>query len=122
MTDNQRQFTGACHCGAVRFQFTSAPITTALQCNCSICSRKNAIMSTDYIDPENFQLVKGEEALSLYHWGDKDVNHWFCKTCGIYPFHDSIYEPGKYRINLGCVEGVDTRALKIRQFDGKNLL
>ena len=79
-------------------------------------------MSSGHIAPKNFQLLTGQDNLSLYHWGDKDVNHWFCKTCGIYPFHDSIYEPGKYRVNLGCVENIDPRELEIRQFDGKHEL
>ncbi len=115
-------YRGSCHCGAVQFEFESEPITTAVMCNCSICIRKNAIMSDGYIDPERFHLTRGEGALSLYHWGDKDVNHWFCTNCGIYPFHDSIYAPGKYRVNLGCVEEVDARVLKITEFDGRNEL
>ena len=122
MTDTLTQYNGACHCGAIQFQFQSAPITGALQCNCSICIRKNAIMTTDYVAPENFTLIQGENNLALYHWGDNDVNHWFCKTCGIYPFHDIIYEPGKYRVNLGCIEDIAPRLLQIRQFDGKHLL
>jgi hypothetical protein len=122
MSKNQQQYSGSCHCGAVQFEFQHEPIGAALQCNCSICIRKNAIMSLDYIAPEHFQLTQGEAALSLYHWGDNDVNHWFCKTCGIYPFHDSIYEPGKYRVNLCCVDGIDPRALEIKQYDGKHLL
>lgn len=115
-------YQGSCHCKSVRFEFESEPIESALQCNCSICIRKNAIMSEDYIDPGKFKLLKGKEALSNYHWGDKDVNHYFCKVCGIYPFHDTTYEPGKYRINLGCVDGLDPRKLKITQFDGKHEL
>ena len=79
-------------------------------------------MSSDYIDPAHFQLVNGEKELSLYQWGDRDVNHWFCKSCGIYTFHDSTYEPGKYRVNLGCIEGMNPRELAIREFDGRNLL
>ena len=79
-------------------------------------------MSSDYIASEYFQLINGEKDLSLYQWGDRDVNHWFCKTCGIYPFHDSIHDPGTYRVNLGCVEGITPRELEIREFDGKNFL
>ena len=117
-----RHYTGACHCGAVRFAFRHEPITTALTCNCSICTRKNAVMSSDYIATEAFDLISGQEDLLVYHWGDRDVNHWFCGTCGVYPFHDSIYEPGKYRVNLGCVDEINIRELEIGEFDGKNLL
>ncbi|MGJ8663923.1 MAG: GFA family protein [Marinicella sp.] len=113
---------GSCHCKAVQFEFESAPIKIGLQCNCSVCIRKNAIMSEHYIDRDKFNLLTGLNALSIYHWGDKDVNHYFCKVCGIYPFHDSIHEPGKYRINLGCVHELNPRELEVVQFDGKHEL
>ncbi|WDE03151.1 GFA family protein [Thalassomonas viridans] len=116
------KYKGSCHCRSVRFEFECEEMVSALQCNCSICIRKNALMSKQSIEPEKFTLVQGKENLSVYHWGDKDVNHYFCKTCGIYPFHDSIYEPGKYRVNLGCIENLEPRTLPVSQFDGKNQL
>ncbi len=116
------RYQGSCHCKAVKFEFESEPIKTAIQCNCSICIRKNAIMSEQYIEPEQFKLKKGQEALAVYQWGDKDVNHYFCQKCGVYPFHDTSNEPGKFRINLGCVENLEPRKLSIIQFDGKNEL
>lgn len=116
------KYTGSCHCEAVRFEFKSEEITEALQCNCSICIRKNAIMSKQSYPPSHFKMITGNENLSTYHWGDHDVNHHFCKTCGIYPFHDTSDEPGTYRINLGCVDNVASRNLNIIYFDGKNAL
>ncbi|MFT6992937.1 MAG: hypothetical protein ACJASL_004938 [Paraglaciecola sp.] len=61
-------------------------------------------------------------SLFTFHWGDQDVNHHFCKTCGICPFHDTSFEPGKYRVNLGCVGNIEPRELKIIHFDGRNEL
>ncbi len=116
------KYTGSCHCQSVQFEFESETIESALQCNCSICIRKNAIMSLNSIAPENFMLLKGKDALSIYQWGDKDVNHYFCQHCGIYPFHDTTDHPGQYRVNLGCVDGLESRELDIIEFDGKNRL
>ncbi|MCO7223532.1 GFA family protein [Pleionea sp. CnH1-48] len=116
------EYSGRCHCGAVTFTFQLPNIDAGLQCNCSICIRKNAIMSAHYVEPDQFNLLSGKDALTNYQWGDKDVNHYFCKHCGIYPFHDTTYDPGKYRINLGCVEGLSPRSLKLTQFDGRNQL
>ena len=114
---------GQCHCGAIRFHFESEPITSGLRCNCSICRRKGAVMSDEYYPPERFTLLSGKKALSCYRWNDCDVNHYFCRHCGIYPFHDGTGErQGHCRVNLGCVEGVDPLALEIRVFDGANLL
>ncbi len=116
------KYKGSCHCKAVQFEFESEEIQDALQCNCSIFIRKNAIMSKQSIEPDQFNILKGEDHLSIYHWGDQDVNHYFCKSCGIYPFHNTTDELGKYRVNLGCVDSIESRNLKAIQFDGKNEL
>ena len=116
------KYKGSCHCKAVKFEFESNEIHSALQCNCSICIRKNAIMSKQSYDAAVFTITEGKDNLLTYHWGDHDVNHYFCNTCGIYPFHDTSYEPEKYRVNLGCVDSIEPRALEIVYFDGRNEL
>jgi hypothetical protein len=115
-----RTYHGSCHCGAIRFSFsTSEDILSGCRCNCSICRRKGAVMSDRYFPPESVKLeVHGE--LGRYQFADHDVNHYFCKRCGIYPFHDAKSNPGHYRINLGCVEEVDPLALEIRLIDGRS--
>ncbi len=115
------KYSGSCHCKAVQFNFEADEITQALQCNCSICIRKNAIMSLAKIEESKMKIV-GSEHLGNYQWGDKDVNHYFCKNCGIYPFHNTTFEPITYRINLGCIDGIHSRDLSIKYFDGKNEL
>ena len=110
-------YQGGCHCGAVRFQFESEEITSGKRCNCSICTKKGALMSVPYFEGVK---VEGAEWLSLYQWGDKEVNNWFCKRCGIYPFHDVTAKPGAYRINLGCVEGIDPLSLPYQLVDGRS--
>ncbi|MCW8880302.1 MAG: GFA family protein, partial [Kangiellaceae bacterium] len=64
------KYKGSCHCKSVQFEFESEKIDSALQCNCSICIRKNAIMSKFSVEPEYFKLIQGKEALSTYHWND----------------------------------------------------
>lgn len=76
-------------------------------------------MSDRYYPPESFKLdLRGD--LGRYQFGDHDVNHYFCKRCGIYPFHDAKLNPGHYRVNLGCVEEVDPLAVEIRLIDGRS--
>jgi hypothetical protein len=36
-------YKGSCHCGTVAFEF-KAELTCAVRCNCSICSRKGALL------------------------------------------------------------------------------
>lgn len=121
MTQEQRTYEGKCHCGSVQFQFTGEPITGAMRCNCSICRRKNAIMSREYYPPERFKLLSGADDLAVYRFGDHDVNHNFCKHCGVYPFHDVVDKPAHgRRVNFGCVDEIDANALPIRVFDGRD--
>ncbi len=77
-------------------------------------------MSARYYPPEDFEALDGLDALTLYQFGDHDVDHYFCKTCGIHPFHDATAKPGHYRVNLGCIEGLDPLALEVNLIDGRS--
>ena len=116
------RYQGSCHCGAVKFSFDSEPISKGLRCNCSICSRKGALMSVQPIAPDDFHIDAQDGALGLYQFGAKNAKHYFCKRCGIYTFHITARFPDHYRANLGCIDGVDTLSLPFDVFDGKHLL
>lgn len=118
----EEKYHGSCHCGAVQFEFETAPITRGVRCNCSICARKGAMMSANPVPPEKFVITARDEALGLYQFGAKTAKHYFCKQCGIYTFHETARMPGHFRANLGCVDGIDTFALGADVFDGKHLL
>ena len=124
-----KTYDASCHCGAVRFRFTCEEITSGRRCNCSICIRKGAVMSSTYVRSSDVE-VEGTEQLTRYRFGDRDVNHLFCRTCGISPFstvasvppgYDGPARLGDYRINLGCVHDIDALALDIEVLDGKAL-
>ncbi|MET0070676.1 MAG: GFA family protein [Candidatus Thiodiazotropha sp.] len=115
-------YQGSCHCGAVRFSFEGDKIEKGLRCNCSICSRKGAMMTPQAIPPEDFTIEAETGALGLYQFGAKTAKHYFCKHCGIYTFHETARFAGHYRANLGCIEGVDPFVLEYDLFDGKHLL
>ena len=126
---NVNTYSGSCHCGAVRFRFKSEAITTGCRCNCSICIRRGIVMSSSYITPDDFDLLQGNDALSIYQFGDRALNHYFCKACGIHPFNEvtrvpPTYEgparPGYRRVNLGCIDGLDPFALQIDIIDGRS--
>ncbi len=119
-SEKMKTHDGKCHCGAVSFSFKHQPIVAGLRCNCSICSRKGIVMSTEYIPADHFKTLDGLNNLTLYRFGDEDVNHWFCNCCGIYTFHDLARNPGAYRVNLGCIEGLDPLSVEIRLIDGKS--
>ena len=79
----KRTYQASCHCGSVRFSFKSEEITKGCRCNCSICIRKGIVTSAAYLPPENIEQLQGMSSLALYQFGDKDVNHYFCQTCGM---------------------------------------
>ena len=112
-------YTARCHCGDLRFSFKSEEIKTGVRCDCSICIRKGVVMSSKYIPHEDFTTIENKDALSDYRWNDRVVNHLFCKTCGIYPYHGN--EEYGYRVNLGCVEQLNPFELDIRILDGKSM-
>jgi len=114
------KYQGNCHCGKVRFEVESEPVTKGLRCNCSICKRKGAMMSPFTYAPDKLK-IKGRENLGLYQFGSKVAKHYFCKNCGIYTFHETMRVPGHFRFNLGCVDELDTFELNFEVFDGKSL-
>lgn len=86
-------------------------------------------MSASYFHASEVE-VEGGEHLARYQFGDKDMNHFFCRTCGIAPFstiaslppdYQGPAKPGDYRLNLGCVEDLDALSLDIQTLDGRSL-
>ena len=120
--NHMTNYHGSCHCGAIRFSFESEPITKGIRCNCSICARKGAMMTPFVIAPDKFVINAEEGALGLYQFGTKTAKHYFCTRCGIYPFHETSRIPDHFRVNLGCIDGVDPFSLDADVFDGKHLL
>lgn len=115
-------YRGSCHCGAVRFSYEGEPIVKGMRCNCSICARKGALMSVELIAEERLDIEAEEDTLGRYQFGRKIAKHYFCKCCGIYTFHETVRKPGHFRVNLGCIEGIDPLVLKVEVFDGKHAL
>ena len=117
------RYDGNCHCGAVRFWFDiERPITQALRCNCSICARKGAPMSSEVFTWDELHIQVVGDALSLYQFGAATAKHDFCRHCGIYTFHETARFPGKFRVNLGCIDALDSVNLPFDIFDGRHAL
>ncbi len=112
---------GSCHCQAIQFEFEHEPITRGLRCNCSICQRKGALMSEFILSPEQLQIKADPAMLATYTFAGEVAKHHFCRLCGIYPFHQTLRKPGHYRVNLGCIDGIDPLSLPYDFFDGAKL-
>ena len=113
---------GRCHCGRVRFSFRCEPITSGVRCNCSLCVRRAAVLSSRYIPARDFTPHADARDLDVYLWNERVLNNYFCKACGIFVYiGDGVDNQDGYRVNLGCVEGLDTFALDLRIIDGRSV-
>jgi len=111
-------YRGSCHCGCVQFQ-VDADITELYTCDCSLCSKKNALMVN--LHHSRLKVLSGADQLTLYQWNTKVARHYFCSICGIYPFHRKRSMPDYYGVNVRCLEGLDTSALPILAAEGKGM-
>ncbi len=110
-----KKYQGSCHCGAVRFEIeTDFPELT--MCDCSICRKKNALMVK--VHESQFTLLAGELALTEYQFHTKTARHYFCKNCGIYPFHRKRVTPDHLGINVFCLDDFDPAGIQVRQAVG----
>ena len=118
MSRQSRDYEGSCHCGAVRFRIrTDFPELTT--CDCSICELKNALMVK--VHESEFELLSGGESLTEYRFHTLTARHFFCRTCGIYPFHRKRVTPDFFGINVFCLEGADLSGVPVRATVGKGM-
>jgi hypothetical protein len=113
----KERYEGACHCGRVRFA-ARGDLAKVTVCNCSMCTRKGFIHLI--VEPEDFELLAGADALATYEWGTKTAKHRFCKVCGIHPFYTPRSDPDKIDVNARCLAGVDVERLIPSRFDGQH--
>lgn len=113
-------YKGRCHCGKVAFEVESE-INGAMACNCSICSRKGALMW--FVPREKLRLLTPESEMSTYTFNKHIIKHRFCPTCGIHPYGEGVDPNGNSMaaINLRCIEGIDLASMPVQNYDGLSL-
>ncbi|KAJ7834601.1 Mss4-like protein [Mycena leptocephala] len=107
---------GSCHCGAVGYALLSSEeVTTARECNCSICARDGAL----WIYPATTAVTfKGLDSLAEYTFGRKLVYHKFCTICGV-AIGGGLVAGRTTALNVRTMNGLDLSALEITKWDGK---
>lgn len=97
-----RVMTGGCHCGAIRFEATLSEGFDAIRrCTCSLCRMRGAVAV-----PAVVRVMAGEDALTSYRFNTRTAEHLFCSRCGIYTHHQRRSTPGRFAVNVACLDGV----------------
>jgi len=126
----KRDYTGSCHCGAIRYACRLDLSADTRRCNCSFC-RKSRFWKA-FAMQGDFTLLQGEEALADYQaspseWPQGDVHHHFCRHCGVRPFSKGYLEMAPfngwfYAVNVGTLDDAsdaELAAATIRYEDGR---
>src|SRR5689334_19212721 len=109
---------GGCHCGRVRFR-AQVDLDLMSECNCSVCTKKGIFHLP--IALENFELLRGKRALTVYKFGTGVAQHTFCSHCGMHAFYVPRSQPDRITVNARCLDGIDGPSLKpTRFFDGRH--
>ena len=115
-------YRGSCHCGRVQFAFRCQEIIDGVRCNCSLCVRRAAVLSSRYIPAGDFTPHADPDDLDIYLWNERVLNNYRCKSCGTFVYiGDGARNQDGYRVNLGCVAGLDIFALDVRIIDGRSV-
>lgn len=112
------RYIGSCHCGAVTFSI-DANIVELTTCDCSICVRKNALMTK--VHERELTVVTGEDLLRAYAWNTHRAQHYFCSRCGIYTFHRKRAAPDHFGVNVFCLENFDPSGIPVRATEGVDM-
>lgn len=113
-------YSGGCHCGKVRYDVT-VDLANVLSCNCSYCSKTGSLLA--FTTPERFTLKSRADQVTEYRFNTRNIQHLFCKNCGIESFARGTGPDGQemIAINVRCLNGIDPGVIDAIPFDGKNL-
>ena len=67
------------------------------------------------------KIVSGEESLTTYTFYTHTAEHYFCRVCGIYPFHRKRVAPDYFGVNVHCLDGFNPGDIQIKATDGKGM-
>jgi len=97
--------TGACGCGAIRFEVTS-PFVSASYCHCTRCQRRTgaAASANGRAEPGTVRVTQGEDELRA--WAPEGgFEKLFCGLCGSALFSRPPGTTDLTGVRLGAVDG-----------------
>jgi hypothetical protein len=97
--------TGACNCGAVRFEVT-ASLYASTYCHCTRCQRRTgtAASANARAPAESFRILQGEDRLRAWK-PETGAEKFFCGDCGSALFSRNADDPSFVGVRLGVIDG-----------------
>lgn len=110
-------YRGSCHCGQIKVE-VEGTFDTAMECNCSHCSRKGYLLC--FVPRTQFTLQSPEALLAVYTFNKHVIKHYFCPKCGCAPFGYGVSKGREMAaINVRCLEGIELSSIKRTFVDGR---
>ena len=116
-----KRYSGGCQCGAVTYE-VDVDLDNVITCNCSRCQRIGCVLA--FTPRDKFELKSGQDQLTEYRFNKRQIQHLFCKVCGVESFAlGNMPTDGSpvAAINVNCLEGVEPRSLNPTHVDGRSL-
>jgi hypothetical protein len=96
--------TGACGCGAVRFEVTE-PFLGATYCHCTRCQRRTGTgaSANARVNADAFRILAGEDRIRS--WAPPDgAEKFFCGDCGSALFSRTAPDADMVGVRLGALD------------------
>lgn len=112
------KYFGSCHCGAVKFSVLAPAHLKVIDCNCSVCRKKqnrHVILSA-----QDFTLLQGKDSLTTYTFNTNTAQHKFCSKCGVQSFYHPRSNPDDVAVMPHCIDYPQPLSVTVENFDGTN--
>ena len=73
------------------------------------------------VHERDFTLLSGSDSLTEYQFHTHTARHFFCRTCGIYPFHRKRVTPDFFGVNVHCLDNFEPDGIPVRATAGKGM-
>ncbi|KAI9306749.1 Mss4-like protein [Cunninghamella echinulata] len=112
------KYNGSCHCGKIKYAIEAPENITLISCNCTICYKLGAI--NIHLDRKDFDLTSNNyDDLTEYRFHTKLSTYYFCKFCGICPFHTSRRDPNnRVVVNFRTIDNQSVDNFNIEKYNG----
>ena len=103
------EFTGGCHCGAIRFEVTGEPVR-AQNCHCDDCRRSggSAFATNVFVNADDFRITQGSPR--EFNWLANSGNRRgraFCSDCGTSLYVTNEARPQLVGVRIGAIDDAD---------------